>query len=49
MNHAGQVKSVGDKLYLSSGSPPDKLSVYHWICTYCLKKLKKLDQIKIYP
>ena len=26
MNHAGQVKIVGDKLHLSSGCPPDKLS-----------------------
>ena len=26
MNRAGQVKIVGDKLHLSSGCPPDKLS-----------------------
>ena len=26
MNCAGQVKIVGDKLHLSSGCPPDKLS-----------------------
>ena len=26
MNRAGQVKIVGDKLHLSSGCPPEKLS-----------------------